>query len=988
MNSNVFKRSLTAMAVTVSLGIAMPAFADNSSGSIYGRAMEGKTVTIKNPATGFSRSVTVSDSGRFNFPKLPTGKYTVTNGSRTNNVTVTIGTGSSVDFTNVEAIEIVGRQLATIDTSSAESTSVFTAEQIELLPVARDLTSVALLAPGATSGDSGFGNLASFGGSSVAENGYFINGFDVTNIRNFTSFAALPYDAVAQQQVKTGGYGAEYGRSLGGVVNLVTKRGTNEWSGGGSIYMTPSAFREDSKDALSQDPEQGYKDRYIAYRSANSYDYMSYNAYVSGPVIQDELFFFGLFEGTKDEVETFGSQTSKVRKNNSPMYLVKLDWHINDNHLLEVTHINNEKDNEYTPYSYADDVRYGSAHGEAGESYEITSGGDVSIVNYTGFITDDLTASLLWGEMNNTLSARNPDIGPGAECPLVYDRRETPNSSQRIGCWGIAESQYYRPDPNFAPDEDVRESVRFSVEYAMDDHTIKIGYDHEKFTSTRRGTEFSGGDYWRWHTGSGKTVNGVVVPEGQDYIRHRQRNTVSGSFEVENTAFYIEDNWQVNDEWMVYLGLRSEGFKNSNSQGDVFVEASNQVAPRLGFAWDMGGEGTHKVYGTLGRYYIPVASNTNIRASGIEYSLEEYFLVDSADENPTTSAPDKLGAQLGDTLLSGSKDAPDSRTVAVTDLNPMYQDELILGYQQELEDWTVGAKVIYREVKDGMDDYCSFQPFINFAKDKGYDNFDYHTLADCFLMNPGRDVSLAMDLENNGTYATTVVPKEYFDLDVYKRKYQALELTAERPMNDDWYMKASYTLAKSEGNSEGYVNSTNEQEDAGLTQDIDNALFQHGAYGPLPNDRRHTLKVFGAYKLNDEVSISANMTISSGRPMSCQGFVPLEALKDELGVDYDNLSGYGASSYYCNGELTQRGDEGRTPWTKNLDVGLSYKPASIEGLSLKIDVRNILNFQEVTEFVETAESGSGTAATPNPNFQAPINYQTPRRVSFTARYKF
>ncbi|MGB0836075.1 MAG: TonB-dependent receptor plug domain-containing protein [Psychrobium sp.] len=988
MNSNVFKRSLTAMAVTVSLGMSMPAFADNSSGSIYGRAMEGKTVTIKNPATGFTRSVVIGDNGRFNFPKLPTGNYTVSNGSRTNNVTVTIGTGSSVDFTNVEAIEIVGRQLATIDTSSAESTSVFTAEQIELLPVARDLTSVALLAPGTTGGDSGFGNLASFGGSSVAENGYFINGFDVTNIRNFTSFAALPYDAVAQQQVKTGGYGAEYGRSLGGVVNLVTKRGTNEWTGGGAIYMTPAALREDGTDALSQDPEQGYKDRYIAYRSANKYDYMSYNVYASGPLVEDKLFFFGLFEGTKDKVETFGSQTSTKRENTSPMFLVKLDWHINDNHLLEVTHIDNEKENDYTPYAYEDDVRYGSEHGEAGEEYSIKSGGDVSIVNYTGFLTDDLTASVLWGEMNSTLAARNPDIGPGADCPLVYDRRETPTSSQRIGCWGITENQYYRPDPNFAPDEDKRESLRFSVEYAFDDHSIKIGYDTEKFTSTRRGTEFSGGDYWRWHTGTGKTVNGVVVPEGQDYIRHRQRNTVSGSFEVENTAFYIEDNWQVNDEWMVYLGLRAEGFENRNSQGEVFVKADDLIAPRLGFAWDMGGEGTHKVFGTLGRYYIPVASNTNIRASGIEYAIEEYFLVDSADENPTTSAPDKLGAQLGDTLVSGSKNAPDSRTIAVTDLDPMYQDELILGYQQELEDWTVGAKIVYREVKDGMDDYCSHQPFIDFAKDKGYDNFDYHSLADCFIMNPGRDVSLAMDLEDNGEYVTTVVPKEYFGLESYKRKYKALELTAERPMNDDWYLKASYTLAKSVGNSEGYVNSTNEQEDAGLTQDIDNALFQHGAYGPLPNDRRHTLKVFGAYQLNDEVSVSANMTIASGRPVSCQGFVPLEANREALGVDYSNLSGYGASSYYCNGELTNRGDEGRTPWTKNVDLGLSYKPASIEGLTLKVDVRNIFNFQEVLEYVETAEIGSGTASTPNPNFKAPINYQTPRRVSLTARYKF
>ncbi len=983
-----FKKSIACIAVASSLGLAAPAFADNSSGSIYGHAIAGKTITIKNPATGFSRTVTVGENGRFTFSKLPTGNYTVTNGNRTQELTVTIGTGSSVDFTAAERIEIVGNALTTIDTSSAESTSVFTADQIELLPVARDLTSVALLAPGTTSGDSSFGNLASFGGSSVAENGYFINGFDVTNIRNFTSFADLPYDAVAQQQVKTGGYGAEYGRSLGGVVNLVTKRGTNEWTGGGSVYYTPADFREASTDAFSQDPEMNYKNRFLAYRSANKYEYMSYNAFASGAIVEDKLFFFGLFEGKADKVETFGSQTSQVRKNDSPMYLVKLDWNISDDHLLEVTHIQNEDERDYQPYSYEDGVRYGTEHGEAGEEYSRMSGGDVSIVNYTGFITDDLTVSLLWGEMDHTLDARTPDVGPGADCPLVYDRRETPTSSQRIGCWGIAESQYYSPDLEFAPDQDIRESIRFSVEYALGDHNIKLGYDQELFTSTSRGRSFSGGDYWRWHSGSGKSVNGVVVPEGQDYIRHRQRNNVSGSFEVENTAFYIEDNWQVNDEWMIYLGLRSEGFTNRNGEGNVFVEASNQIAPRLGFSWDIGAEGTSKVYGTLGRYFIPVASNTNIRSAGIEYSLEEYFLVDSADENPVTSAPDKLGAKLGETLINGSLNAPDSRTVAVTDLNPMHQDELILGYQQELEEWVVGTKLVYREVKDGMDDYCSHQPFIDYATDNGYTDFDYHSMADCFLMNPGRDVSLAMDLENNGNYATTVVPKEYFGLTTYQRKYKALELTAERPMSDGWYVKASYTLAKSEGNSEGYVNSTNEQDDAGLTQDVDNAFFQHGAYGALPNDRRHTLKVFGAYKINDELALSANMSISSGRPMSCQGFIPLEANKDALGVDYSGLSNYGSSSYYCDGVLGQRGDQGRTPWTKNLDVGLSYKPSWAEGLTLKMDVRNLLNFQGVTEFVEEAESGSGTAVISNPNYQAPVNYQTPRRVSFTARYKF
>lgn len=984
-----FKKSIAALAVASSLGLAAPAIADNLSGSIYGQAQTGKTVTIKNPATGFTRNVTVGENGRFNFPKLPTGNYVVISDGKERNVTVTIGTGSPVNFNNnVETIEVVGSAMASIDTSSVESTSVFTSEQIELLPVARDLTSVALLAPGTTAGDSAFGNLASFGGSSVAENGYFINGFDVTNIRNFTSFANLPYDAVSQQQVKTGGYGAEYGRSLGGVVNLVTKRGTNEWKAGGAIYYTPESFREDGKDSVSQDPELTYGNQYVAYRSANRYDYLSYNAFVSGPIIEDKLFFFGLFEGQKDEVNTFGKQTSTKRENDSPLYLIKVDWNITDNHLLEFTRIENENTNDYQPYSNAEDVFYTGQHGTAGEEYSITSGGDVSIVNYTGFLTDDLTVSVLWGEMNNTLGARDPLVGPGGDCPLVFDRRETPNSSQRIGCWGIAESQFYTPDLNADPDEDIRESIRFSVDYAIGDHKIKIGYDKEDFTSTKQGENFTGVDYWRWHVGTGAVVNGEVVPEGQVYVRHRQQNTASASFGIENTAFYIEDNWQATDDLAIYIGLRSEGFVNKNADNETFVEADNLIAPRFGFSWDLSGEGSSKLYGTLGRYYIPVASNTNIRAAGIEYSFEEYFYADSADEHPVTAAPTKLGQQIGPRNNNGLPVAPDSRTIAATDLNPMHQDELILGYTQEWNEYVVGAKVVYRDVKDGMDDYCSHQPFIDYANDQGYTDFDYHSLAGCMIINPGRDLSIAVDWQDNGNFEKTVIPKSYFGLEEYKRTYKALELSFEKPMSDNWYMNASYTLAKSEGNSEGYVNSTNEQEDAGLTQDIDNALFQHGAFGPLPNDRRHTLKAYGAYKLTDELTISANASLASGRPRSCQGYIPLNDLREQLGVDAGTLAAYGSSSYYCNGVLTNRGDQGRTPWVKNLDIGLQYKPMWAEGLTLKVDVRNALNFGEVTEYVEQGEIGSAAAPEVNPNYKAPVNFQAPRRISFTARYSF
>lgn len=264
MRRTTFKRSITAIAVAASIGIASPVFADASSGSIYGQAEVGKIITIKNAATGFVRDVAVSESGRFNFKQLPVGKYEVSDGTKTFTVTVSIGTGSSVQFAtdDAERIEVRGARISAIDTTSVESTTVFTQEQIQLLPVGRDITDVALLAPGTTQGDDGFGNLASFGGASVAENGYYINGFDVTNIRTFLSFADLPFDAIAQQQVKTGGYGAEYGRALGGVVNLVTKSGSNEWEFGGALYWSPAELRGDYKDSVTRDPNSDIANRY------------------------------------------------------------------------------------------------------------------------------------------------------------------------------------------------------------------------------------------------------------------------------------------------------------------------------------------------------------------------------------------------------------------------------------------------------------------------------------------------------------------------------------------------------------------------------------------------------------------------------------------------------------------------------------------------------------------------------------------------------
>lgn len=142
------------------------------------------------------------------------GRYKITAGGVTREVTVAIGSGTEVKFEDVATVTVSGsRTRSAIDVSSSESNTVFSLAEIQALPVGRSATAVALLAPSAVKGDDGLGDgsLTSIGGAPVAENGY-----DVTNIRNFTSYATLPFDAIEQQQIKTGGYGAEYGRSLGG----------------------------------------------------------------------------------------------------------------------------------------------------------------------------------------------------------------------------------------------------------------------------------------------------------------------------------------------------------------------------------------------------------------------------------------------------------------------------------------------------------------------------------------------------------------------------------------------------------------------------------------------------------------------------------------------------------------------------------------------------------------------------------------------------
>ena len=180
----------------------------NASGIVFGQVAAGSAsaVQLKNVETNAARTVAIDAGGKFQATAVPAGRYTVTlvkNGAPmgTTEVEVLSGQGVHAEFAQagIASVKIEGRRTR-IDVSNTNNGAVFTAKELERLPVATNLTAVALLAPNTTRADAAFGG-ASFGGSGASENAFYINGFPVTNPLSNLGSSELPFGAVAQASV-------------------------------------------------------------------------------------------------------------------------------------------------------------------------------------------------------------------------------------------------------------------------------------------------------------------------------------------------------------------------------------------------------------------------------------------------------------------------------------------------------------------------------------------------------------------------------------------------------------------------------------------------------------------------------------------------------------------------------------------------------------------------------------------------------------------
>jgi TonB dependent receptor/Carboxypeptidase regulatory-like domain/TonB-dependent Receptor Plug Domain len=997
-------------AIATTLIAASPAaLGQSTSGSVFGQAASGDTVVVENPQTGFHREISVDNDGSYRMPALPPGKYKVTlrhaDGTTVvrDGVPVNAGTGTPVNFvaatadgTIAEVVVTGVRAVNPIDVSSVESVTILSAEMLEQIPVARDLTSAALLAPGTVRGDVAFadGKLASFGGSSVAENQYYVNGFNVTNSFRGLRFSQIPFEAVGEQQVKTGGYGAEFGRSLGGVVSQTTKRGTNEFESGSSVYFTPASMRASTKNAHYSNPLEPASLGTV--RSINTEEETgewTANVWAGGPIVKDKLFAYALIGYTEHEEDRWGNNTQANNTNTTsetPNWLLKLDWNINASNAFELTAFS-DKD-ETTSKVYLNTLAQANRLGLVGTMYEENGGTNV-VGKYTSYITDDFTVSALYGHgefsrgvhlltAGGLRVAYSGDLSqPATGCPGIVDAR-TAARRAATGAYAstcnITASLAGRLGSIDREDsEDTRDQIRIDAEWQLGSHLVRFGYDVDDYESVA-GESIEGGRTWRYST----TAAGV------DIVREQIVNQ-GATVEVKQRAFYVEDNWNITDTFLVSGGLRWDSFENLNGDGETYVEIENQFGPRLGFSWDVNGDSSLKVYGNAGRYALPLTPSVAIRGASASLFTRQNF--DFTGVDPVTGAPTGLTPRAALTFINGEfGESKNAETIASKNLDPMYQDEFILGAQMAItENQNVGARAIYRELKAAIDDNCDYTPILAAGEAAGLDpaqfvlpngGFPY-----CRMFNPGEDAVFLTDFYGDGTLTETTIDGDLLSPEA-RRTYKALELFWDGSW-DRTFVQASYTLAYSKGNTEGGVKSDIGQDDTNVTQDFDYKELAVDSYGYLPNDRRHALKLFGSYSLTDEFAVGANLLVQSGRPKNCLGV---------LFPYHGGIHPYGSSFFRCGttpaggaagpSEVVPRGTAGRLPWTNQVDLSMAYTPRWAEGLTVKMDVFNVFNEQETVAVEDRAEDPA--TGVPASTYLVPRAFQMPRYFQFSLQYDF
>jgi hypothetical protein len=619
------------LALALAFVFAMPAAAQGvqtgqltgSVTSADGQALPGATVTVKSPALQGSREQITDASGDYNFKNLPNGTYTVT---------VSLSGMATVEQKQVVPLGGIARVDATLSVKSVEETIVVTAETssvlttshvganyegdtVRTLPTSRTLAGIAELAPGLTN-DTPNADQVSIAGGFAYDNVFLVDGVDINDNLFGSPNNLFIEDAIEETQILTSGISAEYGRFSGGVVNAVTKRGGNEFSG---------SYR-----AQLNNPKWTALNPFEKLNNVTRTDdvNLAHEVTFGGPLVKDRLWFF--LAGRKADTTTSnvfpdtGISTDVLQDNKRGQ--IKLTGTINPSHTVTASYLNNATEQTQPSFGFATaGIRSIDPHTIATRKLPNT----LFVTTYTGILRPDVILEAQYSEKKFEFK----DNG-GADTNIVSG-----SPFLTLGATTNALGHYNAPyfdssDPEERNNRQIAASLSYYVSTgSLGRHDLKVGYENYRGTETG-GNSQSPTNYVFYtdyaQDASGQPLldaNGFIIP---DFVGGQSQRTLylaqrGARLDTTTQSFFLNDHWQIGSHWSANAGVRYERVR-SEATGNIVGIDTDTIVPRLALSFDPRGDGRYRIDATYAQYAgkyneAQTAANTNVGTPNYLYQL-------------------------------------------------------------------------------------------------------------------------------------------------------------------------------------------------------------------------------------------------------------------------------------------------------------------------------------------------------------------------------
>lgn len=899
LSSRNFLFSLAFILLILSLPQGVSAQTETSTGvhgivttEMNGNVVAGARVLVKNSALQVRRQAVTDEDGRFAVYGLPPGaSYEVSveaegfRPSVKNSVNLASGEALKIDIALEievlrESINITDETSAVVNNAPEISQVVDTRRVNELPSNGRNVNRFGLLDPhvrntGGMGGDGSTAARLSINASSFRQTFYKLDGnmnYDSVNANAPQQQVSL--SSVQEFKVLTNQYSAEYGGSSAGIISTVTKSGTDEFHGQGFFFLRPSGIQAAPPVSTIRVPNQ----------------FMQMGAAVGGPLLTNRATFFMSYEATRQDrgafIQSPAPQTFTGRFRNQ-IGLARADYRFSDTHTL-ILRINGNRDTN----NNANDRVSG---------FNQPSTAQLSRTQAVGF---QLTDRTIWGSSvlnevrfsyTNWIPSSTSAVDPQVTVTIPNFSTEGNSSYSwiRAQSWQVADQ----------------------LTFQRGGHDFKVGFDYTR----QKIRDYSATLFGEYRLGTNERTVGPRTEYTQTFgtgnIRYGQ--TLA--------SLFLQDNWRASKRLTLNMGLRYDY--------QSITDDMNNFAPRLGFAFDVAGDGKTVVRGGAGvfydQYYMYITRRFLLQ--GVDSQTATYRLRFSDPGFPTfpnslTAPPAGATAVNRDFIYLPGEEL----------LNP-YSMQFSLGVQRQLfGDWTLTADVLHSRTLKLMrvNDINAITPF---NRTRPFPSF------------AGVRVNKIAVIENTSS-----------------SNYDALDLGLIKRFARRFQFEAHYVYSS----ALNYYMFFGEP-DTGIPANF--GLSDQIERGPSDFHQRHRFVAHGLLEMPFQTQLSFIATMASGLPVN-----PLTG-EDTNGDGYrvDRPAGFARNSF-------------RTPMQATFDASLSKRIALREGIQLELRAE-AFNLFNRSNFIKL-NNIYGTASTPLPTFLTPIagiaNSDPGRQLQFAARIIF